>query len=176
MSKQETPVLYFNLSEGAILPTYKTKGSSGFDLHANLVLKPQLYGDTFNSRNPKNPTENSIILKPNGRALIKTGLKPMNIPDGYEIQIRPRSGVSLQKGLLFPNSIGTIDNDYRGDMGIIVSNHTKERIVIRHGDRIAQGVLCPIMQVSIIDGTNITDVKFEETERGENGFGSTGNE
>lgn len=143
------PVKIF-VDEGVKIPKYKTIGSVGFDISSN---------------------DNEIItLRPGERRLIHTGLY-IEIPIGYELQIRPRSGLSLKKG--FVPALGTIDNDYRGEIGIIAMNLSKdEDIVINKGDRIAQGVISPVIN-AVFKQVNSID-KLSKTDRGNGGFGSTG--
>lgn len=130
------------------LPQYETKLAAGADLRASL--------------------EEELVIKPGERVLVPTGLA-FEIQDGFEVQIRPRSGLSLKTGLLVVNSPGTIDADYRGEVKIILGNFGKNIEVIKHGDRIAQMVLCPIIQAQF------EEVKaLSTTDRGEGGFGSTG--
>ncbi len=131
------------------LPAYQTHGSAGMDLMAFL--------------------ENAIILKPLERTAIPTGLF-IELPKGFEAQIRPRSGMALKKGLSIPNSPGTIDSDYRGEIKVIVINLSNEKITIENGDRIAQMV---ISKYERIDWTAVEMI--EETHRSDGGFGSTGN-
>lgn len=130
------------------LPAYATPGSSGLDVRASL--------------------EESIILAPMERVLIPTGLS-MEVPIGYEVQVRPRSGLAIKKGLSLVNTPGTVDADYRGEVKIIVINLGQEAITIADQERIAQLVVCPVIMAEIEE---ITDLS--ETERGEGGFGSTG--
>lgn len=140
-------IKFKRLHPNAILPRYETSGASGFDLSS---------------------VEN--IEVPSGKTvMVRTGWA-IEIPEGYEVQIRPRSGVSLKTGLIIKNSPGTIDSDYRGEIGIIVYN-TGERFghYINYGDRIAQGVVVPIIKANIEEVNNL-----EETSRSNNGFGSTG--
>ena len=130
------------------LPSYETLASAGMDLRANL--------------------SQSIIIEPMERALIPTGLF-MELPIGYEAQVRPRSGLALKKGITCLNSPGTIDADYRGEVGVILANLSKETFVVENGERIAQMVIAKHeraewMEVEILS----------ETERGAGGFGSTG--
>lgn len=128
------------------LPQYKTSGSSGFDLCS---------------------TEKHVI-QPFGCALIGTGLR-VQIPDGYELQIRSRSGLAARDRIFVLNSPGTIDSDYRGEIKVILFNlHKFGWFYVNPGDRIAQGVLCPIVKA------NFVLEELNETERGEGGFGSTG--
>ncbi len=130
------------------LPSYKTDGSAGIDLQAYIP--------------------GPIELKPLDRALIPTGLY-LSIPKGYEGQIRGRSGLALKHGITLANGIGTIDSDYRGEIGVILINLGQEPFVIENGDRIAQFVLS---KYKIIEFDEVESL--EETSRGEGGFGSTG--
>lgn len=131
---------------GANVPKYETAGAAGFDLAS---------------------TEMSIIA-PGETVLIGTGLF-MEIPEGYELQIRPRSGMSVKTKLRVANSPGTIDSDYRGEIKIILTNHGTDYRTINVGDRIAQGVLAPVYQARFVKVELMS-----ETERGDGGFGSTG--
>jgi len=130
------------------LPAYKTPGSSGMDISANL--------------------EEPIQLQPLDRKLIPTGLF-IELPDGYEAQMRPRSGLSLKRGLSLPNTPATIDSDYRGELKVIMINLSNEIQTINHGDRIAQMVIAKYEQVDLIQVDELS-----ESERGSGGFGSTG--
>lgn len=130
------------------LPEYKTKLSAGMDIRANL--------------------EESVILQPLERKLIPTGLF-IELPEGYEAQMRPRSGLALNEGLGLLNSPGTIDADYRGEIGIIVVNLSNNVVSIKDGDRIAQMVINKIEQVELVEVNEL-----ENTERGTGGFGHTG--
>ena len=130
------------------LPHYATSQSAGMDLRASL--------------------EESILLKPLQRVLVKTGLF-MELPIGYEAQVRPRSGVAFKKGITVLNSPGTIDADYRGEIGVILVNLSDEEFVIEDGERVAQMVIAKHEQV---DWEEV--VELVETERGIGGFGSTG--
>lgn len=130
------------------IPKYQTEGSSGMDLQANLDEK--------------------IVLKSLDRALVPTGIY-IELPIGYEAQIRARSGLALKKGLSLPNGIGTIDSDYRGELKVIVVNLGKEDIEINHGDRIAQLVVIKYERADI-EVVN----ELESTSRQDGGFGHTG--
>lgn len=130
------------------LPGYETKSAAGMDIRAALV-KP-------------------ITLKAGERILIPTGLK-MALPEGYEAQIRPRSGLAIRNGITMLNSPGTIDSDYRGEVKVIAINHGQQDFEINHGDRIAQMVIAPVVQLPIKEVSEL-----DETVRGEGGFGSTG--
>lgn len=136
------------LSINAEIPTYKTKGASGADLYACL--------------------DEEITISPNEFKGIKTGLS-VEIPFGFEIQIRPRSGLALKYGITVLNSPGTIDSDYRGEIIVILINHGKEPFTVKNGDRIAQLVLAKTEKANFVE----TD-KLTITERDKNGFGSTG--
>lgn len=130
------------------LPEYATTGSSGMDVRANL--------------------EQEIVLQPLERALIPTGLF-LEIPNGYEAQIRPRSGLAIKQGITCLNTPGTIDADYRGEIKVILINLSNEQVTIAHGDRIAQMVFAKVEQVQLLPVSIIN-----ETLRGEGGFGHTG--
>lgn len=130
------------------LPAYETLASAGVDLRANV--------------------SESIVLKPLERGLVKTGIF-IEIPQGYEAQIRPRSGLALKQGLTVLNSPGTIDADYRGEIGVILVNLSSESVEIQPGERIAQMVFAKVEQAEWIEVSQLSN-----TERGEGGFGSTG--
>ena len=132
------------------LPFYATEGTTKADIRASI------------------PEKKNLIVKPGERVLGPTGLS-MEIPLGFEIQVRPRSGLSLKSPLMIVNSPGTIDCDYRGEVNIIVGNFGKEDYIIEHGLRIAQLVLSPVIQARY----SLTNT-LNETKRGEGGFGSTG--
>ncbi len=129
-------------------PAFETKASAGMDLRAAL--------------------NEPVTLEPGERALIPTGLQ-MALPDGYEAQIRPRSGLAIRNGITMLNSPGTIDADYRGEVKVIAINHGNEKFVVEHGDRIAQMVISKVYQLDTEETENL-----DETSRGEGGFGSTG--
>lgn len=130
------------------LPSYETSNSAGMDLRA-ANLEP-------------------VVIKPSETKLIKTGIA-IALPSGYEAQIRPRSGLALKKGITIPNSPGTIDADYRGEIGVILTNLGKEDFVVERGMRIAQMVVAPCIQVDLKEVEDL-----DETDRGSGGFGSTG--
>ena len=130
------------------LPKYETDLSAGVDLRANL--------------------DEPITLKPMDRALIRTGLY-IALPKGYEAQVRPRSGLALKKGITVLNSPGTIDADYRGEVGVILVNLSREDFVVEDGERIAQMVIAQHVQAVFAETEELN-----ETERGAGGFGSTG--
>jgi len=130
------------------LPKYETLLSAGMDLRANL--------------------EGLVILKPHERVVIKTGLF-ISLKQGYEAQIRPRSGLAIKRGITVLNSPGTIDADYRGEIGVILINLSKSDFEIKSGDRIAQMVIAKHETIS----WNLTD-SLDDSERGNKGFGSTG--
>jgi dUTP pyrophosphatase len=135
------------------LPAYATAGAAGADLRANL---------------PPDQRADGIMLAPLQRLVIPTGLR-VEIPDGYEMQIRPRSGLARDHGITLPNTPGTIDSDYRGPLGVLLVNLGSELFVIRHGERIAQAVIAPVVQARYV-----TVQDLSETPRGAGGFGSTG--
>lgn len=130
------------------LPDYATPGSAGIDLMAAI--------------------DSNTVLNPGERQLIPTGIR-IAIPDGYEGQIRPRSGLALRYGISMVNSPGTIDSDYRGEIGVILINLGKEPFVINRGDRIAQMVVVPIIRAILVESDNLPD-----TTRDNGGFGHTG--
>ena len=132
------------------LPAYETSGSAGADIRANL------------------PDRGEIVLEAGARALVPTGLR-LEIPVGYEVQLRPRSGLALKHGITLPNSPGTIDADYRGPLGVIVMNAGAETFVVKHGERIAQMIVAPVVQAAF----ELVDT-LSDTTRGDGGFGSTG--
>ena len=132
------------------LPSYETAGAAGADIRANLAD-----GQT-------------VTLQPGTRALIPTGIA-MAIPQGYEVQVRPRSGLALKHGIALVNSPGTIDSDYRGEVGVILLNTGDTPFEVTHGMRIAQLVLAPVVQAQF----DVVD-SLDETARGAGGFGSTG--
>ncbi|MEG0916361.1 MAG: dUTP diphosphatase [Myroides sp.] len=130
------------------LPSYETIASAGMDLRANLTQP--------------------IVIEPMDRALIPTGLF-MELPIGYEAQVRPRSGLALKKGITCLNSPGTIDADYRGEVGVILANLSKETFVVENGERIAQMVIAKHERAEWVEAEELST-----TERGAGGFGSTG--
>jgi dUTP pyrophosphatase len=130
------------------LPAYETADSAGLDLRANLA--------------------EPVTLSPGARVLIPTGLR-LEIPSGYEGQVRPRSGLALKQGLTVLNSPGTIDADYRGDVGVILVNLSEQDQRIEHGDRVAQLVFAPVIQAQWVEVETLG-----ESDRGAGGFGSTG--
>ena len=134
--------------EGLALPAYASTHAAGLDLRAAV--------------------EDDVTLNPGERALIPTGLA-MALPDGFEAQVRPRSGLALKHGISVLNSPGTIDADYRGEIGIILINHGDTHFHIQRGDRIAQMIIAPFIQAAF----DITDT-LPESERGSGGFGSSG--
>lgn len=131
------------------LPEYQTSGSAGADLRADL-------GGA------------ELLLEPGQIKLVPTGLR-VQIPEGYEMQIRPRSSLALKHGVTLPNTPGTIDSDYRGPLGVIMINLGAQPYAIQHGERIAQAVVAPVTRASYVLTGSLT-----ETARGAGGFGSTG--
>lgn len=135
-------------SEGAVIPQYKTTGAAGADICA-LLSEP-------------------VIIKKGERAMIPTGLF-FAIPEGFEVQIRPRSGLAAKNGVTVLNTPGTIDSDYRGEIKVILINLGNEDFEVKNGDRIAQMVVAPVT-IGVFEKVDALD----ETERGSGGFGSTG--
>ncbi|MBI5214423.1 MAG: dUTP diphosphatase [Ignavibacteriae bacterium] len=130
------------------LPTYATSGSAGMDLRAT--------------------AENDVVITPGERALVPCGFQ-IELPQGYEAQVRPRSGLAMKNGVTVLNSPGTIDSDYRGEVKVILINLGQEEFVVKRGDRIAQMVIAPVTHVALMEVESLT-----ETSRGEGGFGHTG--
>lgn len=130
------------------LPNYESLAAAGMDLRAAM--------------------ESPMIIKPGERVMIPTGLQ-MALPEGYEAQIRPRSGLAIRNGITMLNTPGTIDADYRGEVKVIAINHGEEEFVVNHGDRIAQMVIAPVTQFPVVEVSDL-----DKTERGKGGFGSTG--
>ena len=143
-----TKIQIKKLSNSVSTPKYETPGSSGMDVAAHI--------------------EDNIIINPGEKALVSTGLS-ISIPAGYEVQIRPRSGLAAKKSITVLNSPGTIDADYRGEIKVILINLGKKKFVVKNGERIAQMVVCPVIQASLDEVNELSD-----TARGVGGFGSTG--
>jgi dUTP pyrophosphatase len=135
------------------LPDYQTAGAAGADIVANLPPEIRALG---------------LTLVPMQRLVCPTGLR-VAIPEGYEMQVRPRSGLATRHGITVPNTPGTIDSDYRGPLGVALINLGPEDYTIRHGDRIAQAVIAPVIRAAYV----LVEA-LDPTERGEGGFGSTG--
>lgn len=149
MKNVEVPVKFKKIHPKAVIPEYKSSAAAGFDFHAVV--------------------ESGVIEIPRGTwKLIDTGLS-VEIPVGYEIQVRPRSGLALRHGIQILNTPGTVDADYRGPLKIMLMNHGEKTFQVRQGDRIAQGVVASVPPTSILEVEKLSD-----TERGEKGFGSTG--
>lgn len=148
MNDVKVSIQILDHGEGLPLPSYETEDSAGMDLRA-AVSEP-------------------MEIAPGDIALVPTGFK-LALPPGYEAQIRPRSGLALKKGITLPNSPGTIDADYRGEVGVILQNLGKEAFLIERGDRVAQMVVAPVTRAIWQQQTDLT-----RTTRGAGGFGSTG--
>jgi dUTP pyrophosphatase len=137
--------------QGLALPAYQSAHAAGLDLLAAV------------------PENSPLMLLPGQRALVPTGLT-IALPPGYEAQVRPRSGLASKHGVTVLNSPGTVDADYRGEIGVLLVNHGDGPFSIRRGERIAQMVIAPVVQVELVSAA-----KLSATERGSGGFGSTGN-
>lgn len=148
MQEVEIKITQLAHGDGLELPSYETEGSAGMDIRAAV--------------------SEDLVIAPGKRALVPSGFK-MALPVGYEAQIRPRSGLALKKGITLPNTPGTIDSDYRGEVGVILMNLGEEDFLIQRGDRIAQMVIAPVTL-----GRWHIVADLDETARGEGGFGSTG--
>jgi len=135
-------------AEGQNLPSYMTSHAAGMDLCADL--------------------DDDLVLEPGERKLVPTGLA-ISLPDGFEAQVRPRSGLALRHGIALVNSPGTIDPDYRGEIGVILINHGSETFVVKRGERIAQMVFAPFARAELVEVDEL-----DGTARGEGGFGHTG--
>ena len=146
----QIPVVPLPHFEGLELPSYETTGSAGMDVRAAV------------------PEDTPLTLEPGARELVPTGIT-MAIPHGYEVQVRPRSGLAVKHGITCLNTPGTIDSDYRGEVKVILINLATEPFVIQRGERIAQLIVAPVTQglFEIVDS-------LDETARGTGGFGSTG--
>lgn len=144
----EKVVVKVVIEEGVTLPKYETAGSAGMDVRAN-ISEP-------------------IVLGSLDRVLVPTGIK-MAIPEGYEVQVRPRSGLALKHGISMANAVGTIDSDYRGEIGVILINLSKDEYTIQPQERIGQLVLNKVAQIDFEVVSSL-----DETERGSGGFGHTG--
>lgn len=144
----------FKLDEGAVAPSYETPGAAGMDIRANI---PQVV-----------PGQTVKIISPGCGTMVETGVY-VQIPKGYEIQVRSRSGLAAKSGVFVLNSPGTIDSDYRGEIKVILFNTGSFDFTINHGDRIAQLVVAPVVQAEMVNVDTL-----DETERGAGGFGSTG--
>lgn len=143
-----TVTVKVHASGKAVLPAYQSAGAAGADVCACI--------------------DSPITIKPGERILVSTGLK-MEIPEGYEVQVRPRSGLALKFGITVLNSPGTIDSDYRGELGVVLINHGHEDFIVHNGDRIAQMVVAPVVRAAFVPESSLS-----ETERGSGGYGSTG--
>lgn len=148
MPSPEVPILVKRLPHGQDLPlpAYATDGAAGMDV----------------------VSAEDVTLAPGARHAVATGLS-VAIPHGYEIQVRPRSGLAFKYGVTVPNTPGTIDSDYRGELKVLLINHGSETFAIKRGDRVAQLVVAPVTR-----GTWLEVSELDETARGEGGFGSTG--
>lgn len=144
-----TEILIKRLFDTVSIPRYETSGSSGMDISAHI--------------------EKKIVLKPGKKTLVSTGFS-LTIPEGFEVQIRPRSGLAIKNGISVLNTPGTIDADYRGEIKVILINLSQEEFVVDNGLRIAQMVVCPVVQVKL----KLVE-ELPKTTRGSDGFGSTGN-
>ena len=144
----EIQVVRLPHAEGLPLPSYATPGAAGMDLLA-AVTEP-------------------LVIPPGGRTLVPTGLR-IALPHGHELQVRPRSGLALKHGITMPNTPGTVDEDYRGELQVIVMNASTEPFTVERGMRIAQAVVAPVVRGAWREVAELPD-----TPRGEGGFGSTG--
>lgn len=153
-SSGDVPVRFVRLAHGEDLPVpaYQSDGAAGLDVYAGLAA------------------DNPLVLQPGCRQLVPTGLM-IALPWGFEAQVRPRSGLAMKHGITVLNSPGTIDADYRGEVGVLLINLGDAPIEIRRGDRIAQLVIAPVSRARLVETGSL-----DETDRGSGGFGSTGRE
>lgn len=156
LSDYRIPISFVNKSTNPN-PEYATNGSSGFDLRADLQQQ-EIYKDVF-------------VLKAGEVVMVPTGLY-FDLPDGYELQIRPRSGLAAKHGVTVLNSPGTVDSDYKLQVSVILINHSKDDYTINHGDRIAQGVIASVLAKRIINLVQTPEIITSSERTG--GFGSTG--
>ena len=143
-----TKIQIKKLFSDVLIPKYETPGSSGMVLAAYI--------------------KEDIVINPGDKALVPTGFS-LSVPRGFEVQIRPRSGLAAKKSLTVLNTPGTIDSDYRGEVKVILINHSKVQFVVKNTERIAQMVICPVERVKLEEVQELSD-----TDRGIGGFGSTG--
>ena len=141
-------IAVISLSDSGSLPEYQTAGSAGADVRAHI--------------------EEAVVLSPGQRRLIPTGLR-LQIPPGYEAQVRPRSGLALRHGVTMVNAPGTVDSDYRGEVGVLLINLGSEDFTVEPGDRVAQLVFAPVTRAQFLIASQL-----DESVRGQGGFGSTG--
>ena len=150
--------------ENGALLKYQTNGSSGFDIKAVSILDPKTKENKILGEDI-----DGYVLKPMERICVQVGFAIGGVPENYEVQIRPRSGFAFKHGITIVNTPGTIDSDYRGEIGAILCNLSNEPFKITKGERIAQMVVCPIIKCEI----NVVD-ELDDTSRGDGRFGSTG--
>ncbi len=146
---QEISVSVKPLHPGVVLPSYESAGAAGADIRAFLP-------------------EGSLVVEPLQRVAVPTGFA-MALPSGFEAQVRPRSGLAIKKGITVVNSPGTIDEDYRGEVKILLINLSNRSVEISHGERVAQMIIAPVQRAAFVEVP-----RLEDTERGAGGFGSTG--
>jgi dUTP pyrophosphatase len=147
-------------------PYYEYEGDSGFDLRAWITK------DEDGAKIDKEDNKHFITLKPLERRMIHTGLY-FKLPAFTEIQVRPRSGCSIKEGLTLINCVGTVDECYRGEVCVLAINLSDKKLTIKSGERIAQGVLCPVYNSYLVNLKRVDNI-INNTERGNNGYGSTG--
>ena len=150
MTAPHIPVVQLDHAEGLPLPAYETNGAAGMDLRAAVA------------------EDAPLVLKPGARFMVPTGLA-FAVPLGFEAQVRPRSGLAAKAGVTCLNTPGTIDSDYRGEVKVLLVNHGQEPFVVAAGERVAQLVIAPVTQVTLLAVTVL-----DSTDRGAGGYGSTG--
>ena len=164
---EKVQIKFKKLHPEAVIPKYATEGSAGFDFYA--VIEEEASANAVIGISDTIAGERGQWVYRDHVTVIRTGLA-VAIPRGYEIQVRPRSGLAFKHGITVVNTPGTIDSDYRGEIKVILTSVAQAGVLIRHGERIAQGVLAPVPLADIVEVDDL-----DKTERGEGGFGSTGN-
>ena len=157
------------LHKDAVIPKYQTPGSAGFDFHA--LVKQDYDGSWNKAHDTGGGPEFVIVIPPKSQFVVKTGLACV-VEEGYEMQIRPRSGLAFKKQITITNSPGTLDSDYRGEIMLILYNLGEENFVICNGDRIGQGIISPVVQPDVVEIDEFSQEDIDSDRGG--GLGSTG--
>lgn len=168
MSIRSSYLRFVRLAECTHIPAYQTPGAAGLDVYAAHPSPAHPWRPCRGERRAVESAEQIVDIAPGDRLLVPIGVR-VAVPAGYELQIRPRSGLAMRHGLTVANSPGTIDSDYRGPVGVLLVNHGRASVPIRPGDRIAQMVLAPVARAIMHEQAELTG-----TTRGDGGWGSTG--
>lgn len=168
MSIRSSYLRFVRLAECTHIPAYQTPGAAGLDVYAAHPSTAHPWRPCRGERRAVESAEQIVDIAPGERLLVPIGVR-VAVPAGYELQIRPRSGLAMRHGLTVANSPGTIDSDYRGPVGVLLVNHGRASVPIRPGDRIAQMVLAPVARAIMHEQAELTG-----TTRGGGGWGSTG--